>query len=124
MASSAPACSNCLSCADLFHSQGRHFVTVMSLALILVDNYNPSPIMVEYLFEGTCLLQSMFALALAFVGSKILSVACFFIVALVFIVSTPMLFYLVKLKPNAPFIFFTSCVDVLLILGRKIIIEV
>ncbi len=79
MASSAPTCSNCLSSAGLFHSQGRHFVTVMLLALIRVEHYNPSPIMVGYWFEGACLLPSMFALVLAFVGSKILSVACFYI---------------------------------------------
>ncbi len=96
----------------------------MLLALIRVEHYNPSPIMVGYWLEGACLLPSVFALVLTFVGSKILSVACFFIDDLVFIVSIPVLIYLVKLKPFAPFIFFTSCVDALLILGRKIIIEV
>ncbi len=77
-----------------------------------------------YWFGGVCLLPALSALILGLFGSKTFSIACFFIDALGFIVSIPVLIYLVKLKPIAPFLFFTSCVDALLISGRKIIIEV
>ncbi len=123
MASTLSSCNSC------FHLKGRHlvsglFLLIFATALLLIEFYCPSPMFIGYWFGGVCLLPALSALILGLFGSKKLSRTCFFIDALVFIVSIPVLIYLVKLKPNVPFLFFTSCVDTLLILGRKNITEV
>ncbi len=84
------------SCANLFRPQGRHilsgsFITVMSLAVIIVEHYNPSPIMIGYWLGSACLLPSVFALAREFFGSHKRAMACFFIDVLVLIISIPVL---------------------------------
>ncbi len=93
-------CCLCLyrspSCADLFHPRGRHFVsgsfiTVMSFALIIVEHYNSSPTSVGYWLRGTCILLSIFVLALGIFGLDKIFIACLFNDALAFIISIPVL---------------------------------